>query len=232
MMIEKFQSGCPWFDLNQKFPPNIEWCEEKVCSWFVTPFNAFTNLGYIFIGIYIWQKMKNSKSALLRFFGPTLILVGATSFVFHSSLNFFSQAMDYFGMYAFCMLLIMFNLSRMKHWPPPPKAFVNFWLSIFSLTALTVILYWVNLPYQYVILILILVIIATELMQKSASRKYFYLATLCLALAESLSLLDLKRVLCDPSNHWFQGHGVWHLLGSLSLWFSYQHYLQFEKEIW
>ena len=232
MMLEKFQAGCPWFDLYTKFPPNVEWCEEKLCSWIVTPNNTFTNLAYMLIGFFIWRQMKDAKSAILRFFGPIVVMVGVTSFVFHMSLNFFTQVFDYIGMYAFCVLLIMCNLARLNCWPKPPKAFVAFWLSIVGLTALTILMYFVHLPYQAVVLLLIFVIIGTELKAKASTRYYFWAAVGCLFVAVNFSGLDHERILCTPENHYFQGHGFWHVLGSISLWCSYQHYLQFKDELW
>ncbi len=44
MSTPVFGPGCPWFDLHARFPPNIDWCEEKLCAVVVTSFNSWTNL--------------------------------------------------------------------------------------------------------------------------------------------------------------------------------------------
>lgn len=45
-----------------------------------------------------------------------------------------------------------------------------------------------------------------------------------MAVAQAASLLDLARVSCDPGNHFFQGHAVWHLGSALALYLVCQHY--------
>ena len=230
---EPFMPGCPWYDLHEQHPPNIHWCEAMTCSWAVTPFNTFTNLGYIFIGIYLWAKLRHSPSKLLKSFGPSAIMVGLSSGVYHATLNFYSQIFDFFGMYIFCMLLIMFNLARVKRWPAPPRAFFRFWTWVVGLTALTTMSLLVSLkfPIQIYVLVLILITMKTEFMHKNVSRRYFWCTAACMLIASVVSSLDLVGVLCWPSNHYFQGHGHWHLLTALALYFSYLHYRQFEKEL-
>lgn len=240
---QKFLPGCPWFDLHANHPPNIDWCEEKLCSWVLTPFNAWTNLAYVLIGLWIWKQMKNSKSRVLRFFGPALVIVGVTSLIYHSSLNFYTQIFDFLGMYVFCVLLIMFNLARSKEgvdlyglrlkWPEPPKAFLWFWIWTITLTVVTTLslVISIHFPIQLYVLGLIAMIIVTELRQSAPSRKYFWMTIASMFLAAIFSALDASRILCFPENHWFQAHGMWHLLGAMALFFSFHHYKQFENEI-
>jgi hypothetical protein len=231
----QFLPGCPWYDLHAKYPPNVDWCEEKLCSWIVTPNNTWTNLAYIFLGLYVWAKMRNSKSHLMRFFGPAVTIVGISSFIFHASLNQFTQVFDFFGMYTFCMLLIMFNRARADKWHPMPHAFRVFWAWVVGITAVTILSVLVHLPIQFYVVFLIYGIIYTEFKAEPPGhgehRHYFWLTVITLGVAELLSILDLKRVLCNPTNHYFQGHGAWHVLAALALWFSFKHYRQFEEEI-
>jgi len=239
--VQKFLPGCPWYDLHANHPPNVDWCEEKLCSWILTPFNTWTNLGYILVGLWIWWKMRNSKSRVLGFFGPAVFIVGITSLVYHASLNFYTQIFDFLGMYVFCVLLVMFNLSRSKEgvtvfglrlkWPEPPRAIRAFWGWTIAITVLTTVASMVHFPIQLFVFILILLIITTELKQTAPSRKYFWLTVLCFLIAAIFSALDVSRILCNPQNHYFQGHGIWHLLGGLALFFSFFHYRQFENEI-
>ena len=231
-----FQPGCPWFEYHLNFPPNIEWCEEKLCSFIVTPFNAWTNMAYVLVGIYVWLKMRKSKSEAFRFFGPATVIVGLTSFLWHSSLNFYTQIFDFFGMYTFCVLLIMFNKARLHSWPTPPRAFHRFWIWVTGLTVLTASSLMLNphFPIQVFVLLLILAILRTELMErleKGEHRRWFWASFFTLLSAAVFSALDASRIVCYADNHWFQGHGVWHLLSALSLYFSYKHQAQFEAKI-
>jgi hypothetical protein len=232
-LTQKFLPGCPWFDLHANHPPNIDWCEEKLCSWIVTPFNTWTNLGYMLIGLFIWNQMRKSQSRVLRFFGPAMFIVGLSSLIYHASLNFYTQIFDFFGMYTFCVLLIMFNLSRVKKWPEPPKAFRWFWIWTIVLTIVTTVCLMISIhfPIQIFVFGCIIAILVTELKATAPSRKYFWLTLVSIFSAAVFSALDASRVLCNPENHLFQGHGVWHILGAVALFFSFKHYQQFEKEI-
>ena len=229
-MSTPFLPGCPWYDLNSKYPPNISWCEEKICSYFVTPFNTWTNLAYLLVAFLIWRKAKNSQSNVLRFFSAAAIWVGTSSFVFHMSLNSFTQVFDYFGMYVFLTLMLMSNLSRMGKWGSGSKGKQQFWLATFALTLITYGSTLVHFPIQLYVVVLIIAIMRTELIQKVESRKYFWMSVAALLVAAVISALDLTRVLCWPENHWFQGHGMWHIINSASLYFGFLHASQFEKQ--
>jgi hypothetical protein len=61
--------------------------------------------------------------------------------------------------------------------------------------------------------------------------KNFWISALFMSAAASCSLADVKRFHCDPSNHWLQGHAMWHVLGSIALLFSYFHHRQFDEEL-
>jgi hypothetical protein len=41
------------------------------------------------------------------------------------------------------------------------------------------------------------------------------------------SASDVTRKFCDPTNHWLQGHALWHLFGAVALYFSLHYYHQF-----
>ncbi|NDG85470.1 MAG: hypothetical protein EBX52_10615, partial [Proteobacteria bacterium] len=60
---------------------------------------------------------------------------------------------------------------------------------------------------------------------------WFFASFACIALAATSSALDLKRIACDPSNHWLQGHALWHVLGSAALFFSFLHHRQFDEAL-
>jgi len=41
------------------------------------------------------------------------------------------------------------------------------------------------------------------------------------------SMLDATRIWCDPKNHLYNGHSLWHLLTSVGLYFFFLFYKQF-----
>jgi hypothetical protein len=81
---------------------------------------------------------------------------------------------------------------------------------------------------------LILVILAQELSIRRRSRavgfgfvagyRSFAAALLLLSAAGAASLADVTRTWCDPTNHWLQGHALWHLLSAGALYALYRFY--------
>jgi hypothetical protein len=218
-----FGPGCPWFDLHTRFPPNIDWCEEKLCSLVVTPFNSWTNLAYLFAAILMWAGARRATEPVLRMFAPATAVTGLTSFVYHQSLNAFSQLLDFFGMFAFCTLLLMANLQRMRHWPQGNRGQALYWGSVIGLTGLTAVSLLLGIAVQLYVGVLILLIIGTELVQRPQSRRYFWASVLAMALASVLSFLDLTRTICEAANHWLQLHGLWHLLTAAAIYLAFMH---------
>ena len=137
-------------------------------------------------------------------------------------------------------------MARLKKWSTPSVAFQRFGMWVLGMTAITTLSSKVlpHFPIQAYVLFMILLIIKTEFQKNenqdraqtiglspAFSRKNFWLSLSSLIIAATFSALDAARVLCFPENHFFQGHGMWHLMGALALFFSYRHYLQFEKEM-
>jgi hypothetical protein len=77
-------------------------------------------------------------------------------------------------------------------------------------------------------------IAATLLTEYLASRAYavpthrwFWTTLAIISVAFACSAADASRLWCDPTNHWLQGHALWHGLGAAALVASYFHYRQF-----
>ncbi len=51
------------------------------------------------------------------------------------------------------------------------------------------------------------------------------------ALSYSLWWLDKLRIVCDPENHVFTLHSVWHFLGAASFYFWFRFYAQFDQKV-
>ena len=60
--------------------------------------------------------------------------------------------------------------------------------------------------------------------QQEANKNIFlYLSVIFITTGSVFSFLDLTRTLCDPTNHLFQGHALWHILSGLGLGFLIYH---------
>ena len=47
--------------------------------------------------------------------------------------------------------------------------------------------------------------------------------------AAAFSASDASGLRCDPHDHIFQGHAIWHVLGSVAITLAHFHYRQFVK---
>ena len=231
--IVPLEPGCPWEPLSSFWLPNIRWCEAQLCSVVVEPANTWSNLAYVFAGLaLLWLGARRGERTL-RVFGAAEIVVGVCSFVYHMSFTGVLQVLDFFGMYVFTNLLIALNLVRLGLLSRP-----RFWsvygTSVVATTALTVALRFTAFPIQGIVFVLILVIVATEYLQRApvrADRRLFLAALAAISVAAGFSAADVTGVFCDPDDHFVQGHAIWHVFGAISLAFAAFFYQQI-PDLW
>jgi hypothetical protein len=86
-----------------------------------------------------------------------------------------------------------------------------------------------------IVLILALIIFGTEglLIKRKLgvpNPAYFFTSIALAIVAITFSILDHKRIFCDPDNHWVQGHAIWHIIASIMFIGLFKHYEQvFDK---
>lgn len=220
--------GCYWYDLYTKYPPNVNWCEQELCGMIIEPANTWSNASYLILAIAIFIKCR--KEGLPQYFSFGVFVMGFLSFVYHLSLNFFSQFLDFLGMYIFLALICTINIRRLRQkFLGKESQFKSIYLGgIFLLCVLTMLFYFTNIPYQLLVLGMGAFILGSEykLMDKFEFHKYknVILSAVILVSAVSFSILDVTRTWCNPHNHIVQGHAIWHLLSALGLWFCFLFY--------
>ena len=226
--------GCPWSTLSELRLPNVDWCELQRCSWVVEPANTWSNLAYVLVGVALLIVARSSSSPHLRSFAPAAFLVGLASGIYHASYTFVLQILDFAGMYLFLYLLITLNLRRLGRlgggrWR------ARFWQLVLGTTLFTVALDFLEVPIQGIVLVLIIVLVASEVALwrrgRDAALHFFGLAMGLISAGAVFSLLDVTRIWCDPAHPFLQGHAIWHVLSALCLFAAYFHYRQFEPEL-
>lgn len=217
------EPGCPWHSHQQFFgPPNVNWCEPTICSWINEPFNAWSNLGYLLIGLFIIFQAINSTE---KKYGIVVVLTGLVSFIYHSTNNFFTQYFDYLGMLILVAYVLSFNISRLKK----NLNLINFylgWLLSFLLITLNVFL-MMKIPIQLIIVFGCFSVVIFEFYngykeQSLKKYKYFLLSFSLITVGQIFAILDSKRIFC-PNELLFTGHVLWHIFGSLGLGFYVIH---------
>jgi hypothetical protein len=138
-------------------------------------------------------------------------------------------------MFVFVHWLIGLNLMRAKvfNLKQMSLAYIGFMLLN---TIVMHLLYLASTNFQFLIIIAVLLILITEFMARKKgsmpkSTKFLKLALVGIVIAESFSLLDLTRVMCNPENHFIQGHAIWHVTSSIALFFGFTYFVQFDQEI-
>lgn len=211
--------GCPWYEAQQTFgAPNVNWCEPTQCSLINEPANAWSNLGYILIGIWLIQKCKNTPVVA---FGMIVLLTGSFSFVYHATNNFMTQLLDFIGMFLILSFLISFAFHRVfgrlkVHF------YSLFWFCMFLNSWVFLIFDIINAPVQNIILFNALIIVFLEIWagwgrNQLKQYKWFYLAFVSLIVAQVFASADLMRSYCEPQNLFLHGHVLWHLFGALGM---------------
>lgn len=228
--------SCPWYPYAELFgAPNIKWCEETLCQWISEPANTWSNGLYLILAFYIlWSAFQKSKQFELIWFAPAMFLMGLFSLVYHLSNNYLTQIFDFIGMYLFVFWFIILNLRRLD-WVSV-KNQVPLWVAMSAVSTIILHVMYINfIKIQYIIAAAVVFIVVTEILcyknsQRKISYHFYIIGAVFVALAQTASLLDLARVswICDPTNHWFQGHALWHVLSAIGLTFVYKHYEQFK----
>ncbi|MDA8792520.1 ceramidase [Bacteriovoracaceae bacterium] len=234
----KLPPNHPWYTLSSIAPPNVKWCEEILHGWITEPANTWSNLITIIVGIYIFYDLhrQNYKDPFLRLFSPATILLGIGSFIYHMSYNFFTQLLDFYGMYLIFLLPLLFNFRRLNC-IKEINLYSYYQFLVYFLSALVVYFYLRDIPFQMIAGSLVALTLFTEWkifkLKKEKDRikyKNFIIAASFLFIAAIFSGLDVTRIFCDPKNHFIQGHAIWHVLISLSILYIYKFYAQFEKK--
>lgn len=169
-----------------------------------------------------------------KLYGLAVLSVGLTSGWYHMSNNYLTQIFDFIGMYFMVYLLVVLNLLRLK-WIESKTVVPLFLGLVVGSTALIPVADKIGVPYQFIVAGVVVVIAVTELLNQRRDRKnaqewkvwpfWASLASFCIAV--SFSIADVKRILCDPQNHFIQGHALWHIGGAIGLTFSFLYYRQF-----
>lgn len=224
--------ACAWTPLREWGGlPNVKWCEETLCSLVAEPANTWSNLAYVLLAAGLWYWNRSETNRMVRFWAPTAFWVGITSLVYHASVAFVTQVLDFWGMYFFFGLVLLLNLLRLGK-VAAPTFFRTLYASIFALTGVTVLVAKLGLPVQGIIGVMIVLTLATEAWATRVSAtpvKHRALAgcLVFIAIAFGFSAADASRAWCDPADHVFQGHAIWHCFGAVAIGFAHFHYRQF-----
>lgn len=206
-------------------------------SIFRTRANTWSNLGFIFVGLYIvayawWDARRETlqqdpyavrQPALMGFFGLACIVLGFGSGAMHAALMGWGHKADVYGMYISIGSLVALQWAR---WAPTHlgKRRAPTW-PLFAITAIIAsVLLLANMKTlrgDYVTMALIALVVVNASIDVFSRRtslqlRWLFASYVAMTVAYYIWRLDMARVFSTPET-WFQGHAIWHLLNAVSL---------------
>jgi len=228
----KMNDSDPWAFLRAFGLPNVKWCEAQNPSWVIEPANTWSNLAFVIAGLLMILWGRRAKSPWLRLYGPSMVLLGVFSGLYHASYTYLLQIADFVGMYLVLLCPLFFGIERLGVRIERP--FRSFALTTIGITILTVALFAVGLPIQILVALLAVAIIGTEvrLWRRGAdtNRPFFFAGIAFLVVGETFSFLDVSRQFCHPEDHLIQGHAVHHVMVALCFLFNFFYCRQIASE--
>jgi dihydroceramidase len=212
-------------------------CElPRVGALVVQPANAWSSFSHVFIG-FLMMLIANPAGGLrtamapiaARTFGLTAIVVGVGSMLLHATLTLWGQFYDVMGMYMVVSFMVVSALSRWQRIADGPAVVVYVLLSGALIAVLAIEPELRRWLFAIVLLVAIIIELVFARPRRPQVRLGFYLSgILATAVAFGIWNLDQHGIVCAPSSL-IQGHAIWHLLGALSLWFSFCYYRSEQK---
>jgi hypothetical protein len=223
-------------------------CEAPHDGLIIQPFNTWSNLGFIFTGLFIgfalskgaYSKNKNAltqKTFYATFFATLVVLLGPGSMAMHATTTSVGGYLDMLSMYLVAAFIAAYAIERFFSLSP-----LQFLIVFGSVVAIC--LYFQTLPYKIpvvgfmgsFIFAVFLIIGGVFETLNSFVRKmqheikwgiYSVVAMLLAFLIWNLSLSTSPY--CDPSTI-VQGHGIWHILNAVSVYCLFRYYVSEHKE--
>jgi hypothetical protein len=224
---------CPWDGLETAA---MHFCERELCGWITQPANTWSNVAYVLVGLWLIRLAMREGQRPLAAIGAIEILIGLGSFFFHMSSSHLGEVVDVGAMYLLSGYALVANLSRYLQClgrKLAPRSAVVLYLSLVGTSIAAVALFkgevgiWI-----FAIQAVVAGHLETRMYRKhGASADFGPLKKLLVtfALAWAFWWLDLLGLLCDPDNHWLQGHAAWHVINSTVFIFLYRFYAQFRR---
>lgn len=219
--------SCPWAWLKPAFDP---FCEKRICGWLTEPANCWTNLAYIVVGLVILYSIQRRGDRHLSPLGWLAIAVGFGSGALHCTSAWIGSLLDLSAMYLLSCYLVTVILMRLVGFS---RGF--FWglFGILStLSIATYVIFHSTALHVFVVEIVLYSILEIGVSIRARPRpqpRFLIYCGLFFVSSFAVWQLDIHRIWCNPDNHWFNGHGLWHLLNAWCYYCFYRYFGQFSE---
>ncbi len=205
---------CPWSDYA---PATIAFCERRLCAWVVEPSNAWSNVAYVLVGVWILWRRRARPATSLTATGVGAVLLGLGSFSFHATGIRLFEVVDVSGMYLISGLALTFALQRALGWGD--GAAVGFFAASVLVSSLLMVALGNNGIIVFAVQTVTAIAIETRLWSRTPAdvRPWLLRAVVASVVGVVVWVLDKHGPLCHPDNHLVTGHAVWHVLTAVAL---------------
>ena len=221
----------------------MKFCESGYPGLIKQPVNTFSNIGFIIVGLgmaYSQSKRHFAQNNNLftrtnffpTFFASLIVVLGPGSMALHATTTKVGGFLDLFSMYLAASFTFSYAISRLLKWK-------SLGFSLMFIIALGIHIYVHFLPYEipfvgvigsfcfgvFIILSAIIELTSHRIRKVQIEAKFGYACVLTMIIATFIWGKSLTGApWCDPSSL-IQGHGIWHLLNALSVYFLYRFYV-------
>jgi hypothetical protein len=222
-------------------------CEAPHDGLIVQPFNTWSNLSFIMAGLLISYELSSGKFDSKRnkltkgefygaFFSSLAVLLGPGSMALHATTTKVGGFFDMLSMYMVASFTFTYALERFFNLKPLTFIFV-------FASVIATCLYMQTLPYDipvvhymgnFMFALFIFLTVVFEALNSFVRRldhelKWGILSLCSLLTAFLIWNLSLSSSpFCDPSAL-IQGHGIWHILNAVAVYFLFRYYVSEHK---
>jgi hypothetical protein len=228
--------GAPWSAWE---PANLRFCEALVDGWVREPANTWSNVGFFVAAGYVAVLARRDRRPAAGWLWVLALATGLGSTAFHATATLAGQLVDQSVMLLESSYFVARNLGRRLELDA--SASVRLERGTFGVVSLGSIMLLLARPTWGVALFTLhaVVFVGLELSlffwpsSRGRIPRVWPLALVGLTFAASLGAwwLDRSALVCEPDNHVFGGHALWHLLGALSFVLWYRHYEALEPGV-
>jgi Ceramidase len=205
---------CPWSDYT---PATISFCERRLCAFIVEPSNAWSNLAYVVVGLFIvWRNPKRWRDARTAI-GVGGVLIGIGSFSFHATGIRVFEIVDVSTMYVLSGLGLTFALKRWRGWGDAVA--LRFFVACLLVSSALMIVTCSDgiLVFGLELGAAVLIEVKLRAQNPPGAGQWMMAVVGTFAVALLIWYLDLRGPLCAPDNHLVTGHAIWHTLTALTI---------------
>lgn len=191
-------------------------CEALTDSWIQQPSATISSLPLILLGLWIiYTSLRVDRKLICM--GSSIVFLGLVSTAAHGTFTAFALHLDFLGI-LLCLSWVAIYCSGI----PWEKNWIILWL------ILTLICFWITYLFEgYRIYFCIMYFLFVFILwikwykKNTLGKKDFVKAYSILAVSALLFYIDENKIWCTNPQSWLQGHTLWHIGVTCSLWYSF-----------